>query len=160
MSPNNAEVCVNKAKSTKSKVSFSEVQVRMYPITLGHNPGGVEGPPLSLSWNYTSLGRATVEDFENHRKQPQFRRRDLKHLHISAGRRVGLLRKAGFTDRQIYEAAREASMERKCRRTSVQDAIAKCRALKAQKAAALAKAKLSDVEETGQAALLKIDQES
>eukprot|EP00977_Amphora_coffeiformis_P018850 scaffold6761_cov159-Amphora_coffeaeformis.AAC.3 len=133
-------ICVKKAKPTKSKVSFADVQVRMYPVTLGHNPGGVEGPPLSLSWNYTSIGRATVDDFEKHRKDPNFRRRDLQHLHIPPGRRVGLLRKAGFSDKQIHQASQEAAVERRARRLSFQDAIMKCRAKKAAERAAGAEA--------------------
>ena len=158
MNPKDAKVSVN-SKATKSKVSFSEVQVRMYPVTIGISPGGVSGPPLSLSWNYTSLGRATVEDFEKHRKDPHFKRRNLRDMHISVPRRIALLRSAGFTDKQIYEAAREAAKVRLERRKSVQEAILKCRALKAEKEAALAKAQQTDLEETEQAALLKINVE-
>lgn len=137
MSSKNTQVLV-KAKPTKSKVSFSDVHVRMYPVTLGHNPGGVEGPPLSLSWNYTSLGRATLEDFESHRQKCQ--RRNQRNLHIPASRRVTLLRTAGFSDQQIYEAAQEAAIDRECRRVSVQETIMRVRALKAQRQAALAQA--------------------
>ena len=159
MSPKDAKLSV-KSKATKSKVSFSDVQVRMYPVTLGTSPGGVAGPPLSLSWNYTSLGKATVEDFEKHRTDPQFRRRNYRELHISAKRRVSLLRTAGFSDRQIHQAAQEAAQERMERRKSLHQAILKCRALKReQEAVALTKARKCDIEETGQATLLKFKQE-
>ena len=140
MSPKNAQLRVKAKKPIKSKVSFSEVQVRMYPVTLGHNPGGVEGPPLSLSWNYTNLGKATVEDFESHRHH--FQRRTMRNLHISASRRVTLLRSAGFSDQQIYKAAQDAAFERKSRQDSVQDTIRRVRALKARKQAAMALAQL------------------
>ena len=156
MNQKDDRVCVKKVKPTKSKVSFADVQVRMYPVTLGHNPGGIEGPPLSLSWNYTSIGRATVDDFEKHRKDPNFRRRDLQNLHIPPGRRVGLLRKAGFSDKQIYQASQEAAVERKARRLSFQDAIMKCRAKKAAARAAAAKGDKIDTKETSQAAFLKV----
>lgn len=159
MNQKDAQCSVKKAKSRKSKVSFADVQVRMYPITIGHNPGGIEGPPLSLSWNYTSLGTATVEDFEKHRKEPDFQRRNLQKLHIPPGRRVGLLRKAGFSDKQIFKAAQEAATERKVRRSSFQDAILKCRTRRAAKEAALAKTEQTEIEETDQAAFLEVGSE-
>lgn len=128
-------VAVKKGK-TQPKVSFSSVQVRMYPITLGHNPGGQGGPPLSISWNYTSLGNATVDDFEEHRNKPQYHRRQLKSLHISPRRRVSLLRKAGFSDKQIMEASREAAKERERRNDSFRQTVLRVQALvRAKKAA-------------------------
>lgn len=132
-----ARVCT-KAKMTKTKVSFSNVSVRMYPITIGNNPGGADGPPLSLSWDYTSLGKATVEDFELHRKDPKFQRRNQKSLHIPAHRRVGLLKDAGFSEEEIYMASREAAVERQIRRSSVHQAIMQCKAIKAARDAAAA----------------------
>jgi len=154
MNQRDARICVKKGRSTKSKVSFADVQVRMYPVTLGHNPGGLEGPPLSLSWNYTSIGVATVDDFEKHRKDPNFRRRDLRNLHIPPGRRVGLLKRAGFSDVQIHQASQEAAVERRARRLSFQDAIMKCRAKRATERAAT-EADNTGTKETRPKALMK-----
>ena len=162
----------NKSKAAKAKakahhqqhnkkVSFSNVQVRMYPVTLGISPGGVAGPPLSLSWQYTSLGKASVDDFELHRTQ--CKRRPYRELHISPTRRVALLRSAGFSDAEIYQAAHEAAQDRLERRQSLQHAILACRALKAaqqqQQQQQLqqqqnAKPQGDNLTETGQAALL------
>jgi hypothetical protein len=108
-----------KAKATmkKRKVSFSQVQVRMYPITLGDNPGGFEGPPLQLSWDYFTLGKSSVEEFERHRVRPKYQRRSMHALWITPQRRFGLLLQAGFSKNEIVDSINSVTEERTARST-------------------------------------------
>jgi hypothetical protein len=120
------------SRRSKSKVSFADVQVRAYPIIPGHNPGGHDGPPLSLSFEYKNLGRTTVENFEANRRRVV--RRPFRDLRITAERRVRLLRAAGYSDKEIVAATREAARDRKNRTESYRDTILKVRALMQAKA--------------------------
>jgi hypothetical protein len=115
-----------KAKATmkKPRVAFSQVQVRMYPITLGENPGGVEGPPLELSWDYFTLAAASVDEFERHRVRPKYQRRSLHALWITPQRRCALLLQAGFSKNEIVDATNSVTAERTAR-ASFQQAISK-----------------------------------
>ena len=44
----------SKSRSSRKnlKASFSTLEIREYDITLGDNPGGSQGPPLTLDWKY------------------------------------------------------------------------------------------------------------
>lgn len=137
-----------KAKATmkKPKVSFSQVQVRMYPITLGDNPGGFEGPPLQLSWDYFTLGESSVEAFERHRVRPKYQRRSMHALWITPQRRFGLLLQAGFSKNEIVDSMNSVTEERTARstfqRVLLKSKIRKADLLLAEGAAAL---KLAEV---------------
>merc|ERR550539_1145814 len=54
---------------TKRVTSFSNIEIREYDITLGDNPGGADGPPISLDWNYNEIFTQVmdVDIYEEHR---------------------------------------------------------------------------------------------
>ena len=49
-------------------VRFSEIIIHEHPIIVGDNPGGVKGPPLTISWNRVSSQTFHIDDFEEFRE--------------------------------------------------------------------------------------------
>lgn len=88
------------ALSTKlhpQSVRFSVVQVREFDRTVGENPACKAGPPLSLDWSFVERpeewlfdthSNAHADDKSDHQKI----KRTLQELHVSAERRIELLR--------------------------------------------------------------------
>jgi hypothetical protein len=65
----------------RRRVSFSNVEIRRYPMILGDNPATPSGPPLSLGWEYEVLPAMNVTDFESFRLRS--RRFKSNHLILS-----------------------------------------------------------------------------
>jgi len=105
-------------KDEDSKISFSTLEIREYNITLGDNPGGSEGPPISLDWEYNK-GRTqvlTLEDYERKRAP----RRSIEQLHLPAKKRSWrLLQENTVSFREMEKAAKAAEFIRKQRRKSM-----------------------------------------
>jgi len=103
----------------KSRASFSTLEIREYPTTLGDNPGGVQGPPISLDWNYSERKTQIIalEDYEKARLP----RRKVSELRMNANMRTWmLLRERGFTLREINKASKMAESARLQRKKSTQ----------------------------------------
>jgi len=49
-------------------VSFTDVEVRSYPIILGDNPAVSAGPPLTIDWDPSHLAVCSVDDYEKTRE--------------------------------------------------------------------------------------------
>lgn len=99
------------------KTSFSTLEIREYYITLGDNPGGCEGPPLTLDWEYNEDRTKILEldDYETKRKP----RRGRWALLIPNNVRMWmLLREKRFTIKQLRQAGNQAQLIRTQRRRS------------------------------------------
>mmetsp|Transcript_33235 Transcript_33235/g.80348 ORF Transcript_33235/g.80348 Transcript_33235/m.80348 type:complete len:254 (+) Transcript_33235:90-851(+) len=98
-----------------TKVRFHSVEVREYPIILGDNPSCNIGPPLTIGWEPNSvLGKITpLDDFENLRSRQ--RRNHLQELKLPSAHRNDMLKKLGFSEREIQKASAQASKVRKQR---------------------------------------------
>jgi hypothetical protein len=99
--------------------SFSTLEIREYPITLGDNPGGVNGPPISLDFNYSKRRTQIIalEDYETSRL-PRRKRDDLR---MDANMRTWmLLRERGLSLRDIVKATKMAESTRLQRKKSIQ----------------------------------------
>ena len=90
----------------KKSVSFSHVQIREYAITLGDNPCCSNGPPVSLGWDYSDAGIASVQ------VHPCPKRRTLPELLLSYAERRALLLRAGYTQFQLQQAMEEVQTVR------------------------------------------------
>jgi len=98
--------------------SFSTLEIREYPITLGDNPGGARGPPISLDWEHDGEQTQVIplETYED--KRPPRRKR--AEMWISDGqRRWRLLRENGCTIEEMDKAAKAAEVVRKQRMKSI-----------------------------------------
>lgn len=102
----------------KPSTSFSTLEIREYPITLGDNPGGAQGPPISLDWKHNKKHTQVVplEDYEETRPQ----RRNRQEMHMPGNtRRWRLLREKGVSVKEIEKATKAADTVRRQRRKSV-----------------------------------------
>jgi hypothetical protein len=92
-------------KKSSSKVSFQNVIIREYDLTLGDNPSVSYGPPVSLDWNYSEEKAINLELYEGNRPQ----RRSMRQMNINHYQRKHLLRMYGHTEEEIKQAKRDAS---------------------------------------------------
>lgn len=102
----------------KPSTSFSTLEIREYPITLGDNPGGAHGPPISLDWKHNKrLTRViALEDYEEKRSQ----RRSRQEMHMAGDIRMWRLRENGNSIKEISKASSAADSVRRQRRKSIQ----------------------------------------
>lgn len=118
-----AETCESSSAATtisaskngmKRVISFSTIEIREYNITLGDNPGGQNGPPVSLDWNYNkNLTQVLNVDLYEETRPP---RRSRREMHMgSSVRNYLLIREQGFSLQDIRKAAKSAAAIRKQR---------------------------------------------
>jgi hypothetical protein len=90
----------------KRHVMFGKIYLRTYAMTIGSNPSVSIGAPVTMEWEYTECPPVSVDSYEkkriHHRQQP------LGTFHLSYYQRRDLLTRAGFTERQVKDAEREA----------------------------------------------------
>jgi hypothetical protein len=92
-------------KKSSSKVSFQNVTIREYGLTLGDNPCVSYGPPVSLDWNYSEKKALSLDLYEGNRPQ----RRSMRQMTINHYQRKHLLTMHGHTEEEIKQAKRDAS---------------------------------------------------
>ena len=94
------------------KVQFSTIEIRQYSITVGDNPGGRCGPPISLDWNYFNTSKMNLSNYENCRGP----RRNKSELYIPSKERMWtLLKDVGCSMEEIKYASSVAESIRKGR---------------------------------------------
>ena len=117
-------------QSMKRNVSFSNLEIRSYDVTLGNHPT-LRGPPISLDWKYDPQATKVhdVEEYEQHRcvtpdnPTPSNPRRTKNELFIHPSHRQYLLmRDAGFSRVQIKNATEEAQRAAKERQKTAKTA--------------------------------------
>ncbi len=100
-------------------VQFSTIEIREYPITLGDNPGGRSGPPISLGWDYSISSKMNLDTYES-RRDPTIRR-SISEFYISSQDRVcALLKTDGCSMKDIFDACATARSIRKDRRQNIE----------------------------------------
>ena len=108
------------ASSMKPNISFSTLEIREYNITIGDNPGGCQGPPISLDWNYCpdSTVKMCIETYEEHRGQ----RRAKHEMYMPASIRMWTLTEnLGYSMIEIMDASKAAESIRKDRAKSIKN---------------------------------------
>lgn len=105
-------------ETMRRTASFSTLEIRSYDITIGDNPGGSHGAPVSLSWDYNPDNTVKV-DLETYEKtRPQ--RRTRSDMYMPGSIRMFLLMKTkGYSLREIEAAAKEAEKLRKKRQNTI-----------------------------------------
>jgi len=109
----------NSQRNANLKTSFSTLEIREYTITLGDNPGGCQGPPITLDWDYNKNHTKVLalEDYEN-RRPP---RRCKSGLYVPDHIRMCLLERTNsFSLEELQEAAKDAELIRMQRRRNMQ----------------------------------------
>jgi len=103
----------------KPSTSFSTLEIREYPITLGDNPGGAQGPPISLGWKHNKRRTQVIQLEEYEDKRPQ--RRSRKEMHMADDiRRCRLIREKGVSAKDINKATKAANSVRRQRRKTIE----------------------------------------
>jgi len=98
--------------------SFGTLEIREYPITLGDNPGGIQGPPVSLDWRYDKEQTQVIplEAYENARSP----RRNREQMRMAENmRRWRLLKECRFTMKDLDKASKTAHTVRRQREKSL-----------------------------------------
>jgi len=93
-------------------VRFGACEIRGYPVTLGDNPRGNWGPPLTLSWDHYGTICMPLEEFES--QHPPRRTESQMKLPLSV--REDMLRNAGFSRGEIQAGSKEVNKSRGQRR--------------------------------------------
>jgi len=97
---------------TGKGVQFGVCEIREFPVTLGDNPGGNRGPPLTLSWDHYGTVSMPVEEFESQRPP----RRTGSQMNLPRSVREDMLRNAGFSRGEIQAGSKEVNKSRVQRR--------------------------------------------
>ena len=97
-------------------VRFGACEIRGYPVTLGDNPGGYRGPPLTLSWDHYGTICMPLEEFES--QNPPRRTESQMYLPLSV--REDLLCNAGFSLGDIQAGSEEVDKIRGQRRRTIE----------------------------------------
>lgn len=88
-------------------VSFSNLCIREYSITLGDNPSCSYGVPISLGWDFNEHKESlSLDMYESTKKKERRNRRDLI---LSYNTRRHLLKRAGYTKGELKEALHEVN---------------------------------------------------
>lgn len=96
-------------KQIKRSISFSNLQVREYDLTIGDNPSVSYGPPVQLSWRYSESSR-DLEEYENEKQLDRSRgRRSSRVENISWAKREALLKRQGFSQDDIDARMKEVN---------------------------------------------------
>ena len=99
-------------KSTPTRVNFSTVEIREYPIIPGINPAVTRGVPLTIDWEPLNKN---VYHFEEYEKAVEGVRRKQGEMKMPAKLRTQVLKRLGFSYRHVqecYKAVKKAQKER------------------------------------------------
>jgi len=100
---------IEKAAMAKNKrVSFSNIEIKEYPIIPDVNPAVTRGVPIAIDWDPINEVSCSVDEYEESRPTP----RSQVELRMPATHRNDLLRRLGFSHRDILESVKEANLAR------------------------------------------------
>jgi hypothetical protein len=104
-----------KSSKKMTTVSFSNVRIREYPITIGDNPSTTTGIPITIEWTHVAEIDCSIDDYESQKLEP----RTMVELRLPAKLRDEMLKEQGFSvdaRRNGMKAANIGRLQR--RRTS------------------------------------------
>jgi len=79
------EVSLSSSNRSKEgrRVSFNEVEIREYSMTIGDNPAVSSGPAITLDWDYNpETDVLTIEDYENSRPERRNKYQLIRPRHL------------------------------------------------------------------------------
>lgn len=94
----------------RKQVSFSNLEIREYSITVGDHPCCVSGCPLSLDWVYEKTNTDSIDHYEAIRPP----RRSRAKLRTSDEERWFRLEESGYSDLELRRIRRKLHRERSC----------------------------------------------
>lgn len=110
---NKCENTLRPASTHQRSVSFNQVKIREYEMTLGDNPACKNGPPVTIGWKYSEEYVSCIDDYENLRGAP----RTKYEMVMPPSVRCEIIEKAGITFNEIRDRIR---MNQKINRGRIQ----------------------------------------
>jgi hypothetical protein len=95
--------------ASRRNVSFGETHIREYSQILGDHPCCLEGPPVSLGWDYSEEKTCSIDDYEEKRCPC---RRPRHELRLSFDDRRNIL--ADIPEEEVKRGCRRLHRDRKC----------------------------------------------
>ena len=101
--------------SRRTRVSFSEVQVRQYERILSDNPACQSGPSLGIGWKYNRAGIIDVDSYESKRGIPR------NHVELTMPRHVreNILKDWGYEQKDVADMVRNILKVKNQRRQTI-----------------------------------------
>jgi hypothetical protein len=100
----------------RKKVSFSTLETREYLICIGDNPCVTLGTPITLDWAHGGEILCSVEEYEEHRPPP----RTMAQLRIPSQCRNDMLKRIGYSRRDIMDGAKHATIAHNRRKRTIE----------------------------------------
>ena len=108
-----AEQLFNEIPSTNSRrVIFKNILIREYPICIGDNPCVSVGAPITIGWDYDPPLVCSIDDYEEYKPE----KRTMAELKIPSRSRNEMLKRLGFSLREIQEGTKTATIGRNNRK--------------------------------------------
>lgn len=100
----------NEGTKPKRTISFTNLEIREYDLTIGDNPSVSYGPPVQLSWQYSQGETRDLEDYESQKMMDRSRgRRSCCVENISWAKREAMLKRQGFSQHDIDAKVKEVN---------------------------------------------------
>mmetsp|Transcript_7033 Transcript_7033/g.15238 ORF Transcript_7033/g.15238 Transcript_7033/m.15238 type:complete len:171 (-) Transcript_7033:577-1089(-) len=108
------------------QVSFSTVEIRKYPLTMGDNPSCNYGPPTTLQWNYIKRDLHSLDDYEKMLRPQSSEKKKVRAF--SHHQRKLILINEGFTkkERKSLQGYVRKSKNQRMRSRIISDIQLKC----------------------------------
>jgi DNA relaxase NicK len=97
------------------RVRFTNLYIREHTICLGDNPGGTQGPPVTIGWKKEASFTVSVDTYE----QDRLPRRQMKEMQMNRSRRERILKEVGFSRREMQEGTKAANIVRAQRKKTI-----------------------------------------
>lgn len=100
----------NEGTKPKRTISFTNLEIREYDLTIGDNPSVSYGPPVQLSWQYSQSEARDLEDYESQKMLDRSRgRRSRRVENMSWAKREAMLKRQGFSQDDIEAKVTEVN---------------------------------------------------
>ncbi|EJK64837.1 hypothetical protein THAOC_14385, partial [Thalassiosira oceanica] len=104
----------------QKSVRFDKLSIREYPIVIGDSPSTSRGVPLSIGWEYEPESTVDVDTYETTRDIGGVcERRSKSELRVPSNVREEMLGRAGFSKKDMRDAAEKLMAEKLARRSSL-----------------------------------------
>ena len=103
--------------SKESKLSFSSISVRVYPVLIGDNPSVTQGVPLTIGWKPHKEENFDLEDYESsHRAEPVS---SLQEMKFTVEQRAQIAKNLGYSDSKISKIAHQVKFSTLTRKKKI-----------------------------------------
>lgn len=102
-----------------TRLSFSSISVRVYPVLIGDNPSVTQGVPLTIGWEHKEEEFFdNVEDYESstHKSKPVASLQEMKFTELE---RAQIAKNLGYSDSKIHKIAHQVKFSTLTRKKKI-----------------------------------------